>query len=410
MRILQINTVAKSGSIARIMSGITECGLENGHEMYIAFGRGDAEGKAIYYKCANDINVVGHVLRNFFLGESGFGSAKDTKTFIQWIEQIKPDVIHLHNIHGFYINVELLFDYIKKKQIPVVWTFHDCWPFTGHCAYYDSVGCDKWKSHCQTCDIHRSAYPYALFKDNSYAAYERKRGAFTGVSNLTIITPSHWLEKEVKESFLKGYTVHVIPNGIDTDTFVPLKDKAVRHKYGIAEDRKVILGVANRWEPRKGLSYFLRLAEDLQDNYLIVLVGMAKRQATQLNRKYSDRILALPRTNNVQELVELYNCADVFVNPTLEDNFPTTNLEAMACGIPVITFNTGGSAECITQESGISVEKGNYQELLNVLLDFSAYKFTRETCAKQAQTYNKNKQYCKYFEIYENSAKRNEII
>lgn len=411
MKVLQINTVAQTGSISRIMEGIAECCLQNGHEVYIAYGRGKEGKKAVYHKFTNNINVASHVMQNFFLGESGFGSYKDTEKFLDWINQIKPDVIHLHNLHGFYINVELLFEYIKKENIPVVWTFHDCWPFTGHCAYYDQIDCDKWKTHCEACKIHRSAYPYALFKDNSYEAYERKKKAFNDVDDLNIVTPSFWLAEQVKESFLKTYPVKVIPNGIDAGIFMPLNDNSLKKKYGITDDKIVVLGVANHWESRKGLRYFLQLAEDLSDKFIIVLVGLTKYQQNSINKKYAGKIVSMLRTNNVEELVEIYNCADIFVNPTMEDNFPTTNLEALSCGVPVFTFKTGGSAECINSKCGMAIEKGNYKQLLQNIINFEKNTFSIVECREQAEKYNKREQYQKYIGLYERTAKNeNEII
>ena len=408
MKILQVNTVIRSGSVGRITADLYETIKASGNEARVAVGREpfpeDMDGILI----GNKGDFYRHVMKNFFLGEAGFGSADVTRRLLAWMEKEKPDLIHLHNIHGFYLQVELLFDYIKKRNIPVVWTLHDCWSFTGHCAYYDYAACDKWKEGCNNCIHHAKVYPYALFKDNSIDAYKRKRTAFCGVKNLTIVTPSHWLKGQVEQSFLKEYPVKVIPNGINLEVFCPQEMKVKEAASAEGEcnsaqkkDKKIVLGVANIWEHRKGLSYFEKLANDLSDEYQIQLIGVSKKQKKELDKKYKGKIKAIMRTSSVEELAEAYRTADVFVNATLEDNFPTTNLEALACGTPVVTYATGGSGESVTEKTGIVVQRANYQALLLAVVKACVDgAFDSAECRKQAEEYDKHKRYEEYLKLY----------
>ena len=222
-KILQINTVYQKGSVGRIMAELYTAAEKSGFESYVAFSRADVPKEIRGYRIGNTIDFTFHVLDGIIFGWGGFASAGETRKFLNWIDKVQPDLIHLHNIHGFYIQIELLFEYIKKKNIPVIWTLHDCWPITGHCAYFDYVGCNKWKKKCQRCPQHLQSYPYS-FIDNSKKNYEQKKRAFTNVKNLTIVTPSQWLADIVKNSFLREYQVQTIPNGINLGQFRVLEN------------------------------------------------------------------------------------------------------------------------------------------------------------------------------------------
>ena len=407
MKIVQVNTVAGVGSVGRICVDLYDTLLKSGHEPYVAIGRGKLGDRLAGYEIGNKVDFGCHVMKNFFQGKSGFGSAKVTREFVAWLEQIKPNVIHLHNIHGFYLQTEILFDYLKKADIPVVWTLHDCWPFTGHCAYFDYIGCKKWSlGGCDNCKVHAKVYPYALFKDNSQWNYCAKREAYTGVKNLTIVTPSHWLAGLVKKSILKEYPVKVIPNGINLEVFCPGASEKERKKT------YTVLGVANRWEERKGLVYFEKLAKTLPDTYKIKLVGVDKRLARKLRKKYKDgKITPICRTENVGQLAQLYREADVYVNPTLEDNFPTTNLEALACGTPVVTFATGGSGESLTEACGIVIPKGADGILTDKIRFVCEEKpFSVQACRARALAFDRNARYKDYISLYQEAAKKQAIF
>lgn len=406
MKVVQINTVFATGSTGRIVLGLHNSIIESGNHSAVAYGRitGEHRTGEDLYLVGNKADFVGHVLVNFFAGKSGFASTGNTRKLISWLDNIKPDIIHLHNLHGFYVNVELLFDYIKAHNIPVIWTLHDCWPLTGQCAHFDYAGCDKWMTGCHDCPIYRSNYPYSLFKDNSRDNYAHKMVSFCGVHNLTIVTPSNWLAGIVKQSFLKKYPVKVIPNGIDTSVFCPeattSKSSNELNKSHV-EGKRILLGVTNIWSKPKGLEYLLRLAEDLKDDpsYQIVLIGLNKLQISQIKKKHLSNVLPLMRTSSQKELVSWYQKAYALVNPTLEDTFPTTNLEALACGTPVITFNTGGSPESITSDCGIVVEKGNYEALKEAVL--SNREFDSAKCRARAMEYTLDAFKDKYMELYQ---------
>lgn len=337
-RILFINSVC-NGSTGTICKNLYKAAQEAGHTCCIAYGRGDAPEGFNTIKIGNQLDIYLHVLKARLFDASGFGSKKATKDLIKQIEKFKPDVIHLHNIHGYYINIEILFNYLKQHpEIKKIWTLHDCWSFTGHCAYYTYAKCEKWQTGCNGNCPNKKEYPQTILS-NIKSNFNKKREIFSGVENMILVTPSKWLKKEVEKSYLKDYPIEVINNGVDTNVFRPIPSN-IKQQYGI-EDKKVILGVASVWDKRKGLDTFIELSKELDDQYQIVLIGLSKKQIEKLPKK----VIGISRTENVQELVKWYSAADVYFNPTLEDNYPTTNLEAIACGIPVITFNIGGSSE-----------------------------------------------------------------
>ncbi len=349
MKVLMINSVCGIRSTGRICTDIADILQENGNECRVAYGREGVPDKYVKnsYRISSEFGVKINALKARLCDNEGFNAKRATRRLIQWIKSYDPDVIHLHNLHGYYLNVEILFDYLKTCGKKIIWTLHDCWAFTGHCSYFTVAGCEKWKEHCFRCP-QKSSYPKALI-DKSERNFWRKRTAITGIPNLTIVTPSKWLADLVKESFLKEYDVKVINNGIDLTAFKPT-DSDFRVKYGL-ENKKIILGVASVWDERKGLNDFIKLANEIDDDTCIVLVGVNEKQ----KKKLSSKIICVERTNNVAELAGIYTAADLFFNPTYEDNYPTVNLEAQACGTPVVTYATGGSIESVPSENVIPV-------------------------------------------------------
>lgn len=402
LKILQINTVCGSGSVGRIAVDIYHTLEKNGDKGMIAYGRRTAPEGIRAFRFGSPLDMGAHVLSTFFRGEHGFASGRQTKRLIGRIRKWNPDVIHLQNIHGFVLQVEILFAYLKEAGKPVVWTLHDCWPYTGHCAFYDYTACEGWKTGCRACREYKRTYPYALFRNHTIQNYERKRAAFTGVADLTVVTPSRWLAGEVKQSFLKEYPVQVIPNGIDRKCFRPVKS-LLRQRLGL-EGRFVILGVANVWERRKGLEYFVKLSGRLSEEYKVILIGLSKKQIKSL----PENIIGLERTSGAEELAEYYSMADVFVNATLEDNFPTTNLEALACGTPVITFNTGGSPESVDESCGQVVPKGDTEALIKAIRQEREAPRQSESCLKRAERYEKYDRFQEYVELYHRLAGQGE--
>ncbi|MDD2983065.1 MAG: glycosyltransferase [Crocinitomicaceae bacterium] len=389
MKVLQINTIVNSESTGRIAEDIGKVLIANGHESFIAYGRGSRPSQSNLIKIGDIKDVYLHGFRTLLTDQHGLGSYSATKSFIEQIEVIKPDIIHLHNIHGYYINYQVLFNYIKVEKIPVVWTFHDCWPFTGHCSHFEQILCTKWLTHCEKCPINYK-YPRS-FADRSYKNFDDKKAAFLQVKSLTIITPSKWLAKLVSQSFLKEYSVKTINNGIDLKSFQTPKLK---------ENNKMILGVASTWSNAKGLNDFVELRKIISEEVKIVLIGLSKSQI----KKLPNNITGICKTDSVAELAKWYQEASVFVNPTYLDNFPTTNIEALACGTPVITYDTGGSPESLNSIVGEVVEKGNIMALKKGIERF-LYDVDLQNlmtiCREQAvQFFDKDDRYREYLEIY----------
>lgn len=345
MRVLLINEVFGTTSTGKICAQIAEQMEAEGHEVKVAFGRWpDVPEKyqRFAHYIGSDFDVKLHALQTRLFDTHGFGSKHATKEFLKWAEEYKPDLLWLHNLHGYYINVEMLFDWIKKHpEMQVKWTLHDCWAFTGHCSYCSQL----------------RRYPACIAMSNVSKNFERKRKAFTGVKNMTLITPSKWLADLTRQSFLKEYPVEVHYNTIDTNIFKPTPSD-FRERYSL-QNKIIVLGVANVWEDRKGLFDFYKLAQMLDDKYAIVLVGLSEKQIKNLPKN----IKGIQRTNSPQELAAIYTAADVFVNPTYEDNYPTVNLEAQACGTRVITYNVGGCAETLYTPNSNTVTCGNINEL-----------------------------------------------
>lgn len=408
MIVFQISSEVNSGSVGRIAEQIGEQVLENEWKSYIAFGRDNLPSKSKTIKIGNRLNLIKHVLLTRLTDHHGFGSQKPTENLINEIKKIKPNIIHLQHMHGYFINIKILFNFLAKANIPVVWTFHDCWSFTGHCAYYEFVDCQKWKTECYNCP-QTQEYPKSWLIDRSRKNFKEKKDLFTSVKNLTIIPVSKWLEGEVKKSFLKDIPIHTIQNGIDLEKFYPIDSrKTIELKYNL-KNKKILLGVASTWEPRKGLQYFFNLAESLEiEKYQIILVGLDKDQLKNLPKN----IIGLQRTESIKQLSELYSAADVFVNPTLEDTFPTTNLEAMACGTPVITFKTGGSVESVDENVGLVVEKANILKLIEAIEIITSQNknFFRKNCREKAEkNYNKHEKFREYISLYKNLIEINEL-
>ena len=397
-KVLQINATANSGSTGRIAEEIGMLAQQSGYESYVAYGRKNYNSHLNVIKIGTDVDVKLHWLVSRLFDNHGFASKSATKEFVDKLRQIKPDIIHLHNIHGYYLHVACLFDYLKQAGVPIVWTLHDCWPLTGHCSYFDFVNCDKWKTLCRQCP-NRKGYPASLFLDRSKENFLKKRRLFASVPNITFVTPSHWLERIVNQSFFSSYPVKVIHNGVNLEVFRPKTDMNVRAKYGLEASKKMILGVASIWDRRKGLSDFVQLSDLLANDEQIVLVGLGKEQIKTLPRG----IKGVCRTENVEELASLYSTADVFVNPTWVDNFPTTNIEALACGTPVVTYSTGGSPEAVSSDTGIVVNKGDvaalYQAVSKILN--GGKKRYSVSCRQRAEAlFDKNERFQDYIELY----------
>jgi len=353
MRILQINSVCGIRSTGRICAEMADQFVAQGHDCKIAYGREVVPERYQKYavRIGSETSVKVNALKARLLDNEGFNAKAETRAFLKWAESYDPDLLWLHNLHGYYINVEMLFAWIKSRpQMKVMWLLHDCWAFTGHCAYFTVAGCEKWKTQCANCQIKKD-YPSSFFRDHSPGNFAQKRKAFCGVENMTLVTPSQWLADLVKQSFLKEYSVEVRHNTIDKTVFKPTPGD-FRERYGL-EDKKIVLGVASAWGPSKGLYDFIKLADMLDDTYKVVLVGLTEQQIKTMPKN----ILCISRTNNVRELAEIYTTADVFVNPSKQETFGMTTIEAMACGTDAIVYKDTACEEVVNQYGGTAVEQ-----------------------------------------------------
>ena len=395
MKILEINQV-NFGSTGHIMLQIADLATKKGHEVICSFyarRNKDKDKNCIYIGNKVSHNIHKKLYRK--TGNNGCYSKISTWNFLRKVKKFDPDLIHIHNLHNCYINLPMLFDYIKKNNKKVVWTLHDCWSFTGQCPYFTAVGCEKWKTGCHDCEqINR--YP-SCSVDRTDKMWKLKKEWFTGVQNLTIVTPSQWLADLAKQSFLKDYPVKVINNGIDLDVFKPTESD-FRTKHNL-EDKKIILGVASVWEVRKGLDVFIELSKRLDDRYKIVLVGTND----EVDKKLPEGIISIHRTSNQKELAELYTAADVFFIPTREDNFPTVNMESLACGTPVLTFNTGGSPEMVDEATGVVLMNEDIASVEQAVISMcESGKYSKEACTERAKQYDSGLKYNEYLSLFEN--------
>ena len=391
MRIVQINATCGIGSTGKICVGISQILSEKNIENYIIHS-GRSNGYELGIQCADDRYIKLQALKSKVFGNYGFNSRRATLRMIDALDQIDPDIVHLHNIHGHDCDLETLFAYFKRKKTKLVWTFHDCWAFTGYCPHFTMVRCDKWKSRCSKC-IQRGEYTW--FWDRSSTLYQKKRELMQGI-DLTIVTPSHWLADLVKQSFLREYPMKVVNNGIDLSVCKPSIGD-FREKRGL-DNQKIILGVASNWSERKGLDVFIELADKLPHDYKIVLVGTDDK----VDKLLPDNIISIHRTENQQELAELYSSADVFVNPTREENYPTVNMEAIACGTPVLTFRTGGSPEMLDATCGAVVDCDDIAALEREVIRICTDKpYSVEMCINKAREFDKDERFKEYLALYE---------
>ena len=370
MRVLIINEVCGIGSTGRICSDLAFELEKQGHEVKIAYGRHGyvpEDCKKYAIRIGTRMDVILHALQARLFDNAGFGSKRATRRFIQWVNEYNPDVIHMHNLHGYYINIEQLFHYLKDSNKKIIWTLHDCWAFTGHSAGCDAIECKKWLEGCGNCP-QKNMYPKS-WMDRSRANWKRKKALFSGVKNMEIITPSEWLLEEVKKSFLRDYDTLVIHNGINTEIFKKEKNN-FRKKLNLSDHDVVILAVATVWNDFKGYKDYLKLSLLLDKKFKIVLVGGMTRVQ---EKRLPDNIIYIKKTQDIYEMAKLYNIANLYLNMTYCDTYPTVNLEAIACGVPLITYKVGGSTEIAERFGGITIERGNIKKIVQILNDKSSF-------------------------------------
>lgn len=403
MRVAQIN-MCSNGSTGKIMVMIAKTAREDGMKVLTCSAAERIKGKQSSVNKTQDHFIWGsplerkfHVYAGIILGRNGMFSCNGTRALIKRLKLFQPDIVHLHNLHGFCINLPLLFRYLRKNNISVVWTLHDCWAFTGHCPHFTMVKCDRWKTGCGKCP-QLDCYPKAWI-DTTKMMFKLKRRWFCGIKDMTIVTPSCWLADLARQSFLNLYQIRVINNGIDLSVFKPTESNFLQ-KYGISNDKAVLLGVAFGWGKRKGLDVFVELFKRLdREKYQIVLVGTDDK----IDDRLPDGIISIHRTNDQKELAQIYSAADLFVNPTREENFPTVNIESLACGTPVLTFRTGGSPEILDEYSGSVVPCDDIDALEKEIVRIcETMPYKSEDCVKRAAQFDMYNKFKEYVSLYEN--------
>lgn len=394
MKVLEINSV-NYGSTGKIMFSIADVAQKEGFTVYTTSGFTKRKtNRERWFITSHAPAKLFHKYMAMITGYNGCFSVIPTLRLLKRMDKIKPDLIHCHNLHGWFLNLPLFFRYVKKHEIPVVWTLHDCWAMTGQCPHFTVAQCDKWKTGCSCCS-QLKFYPATLV-DKTKKMWQLKRSWFTGISDMTLVTPSCWLANLVKQSFLKDYPVKVINNGIDLQLFRPVENE-FRKQRNIT-GRFIILGVSLDWNYKKGLDVFVELSKKLDDRYQIVLVGTDNKADQQL----PSNIISIHSTNNQQELAQIYSAADVFVNPTREENYPTVNMEALACGTPVVTFGAGGSPEMLDESCGIVVPCNDVQAMEQAIRDVCEKKTIKtEDCLKKAANFDMQKCFANYVKLYE---------
>jgi glycosyltransferase involved in cell wall biosynthesis len=397
-KLLQINSVVNLGSTGRIAEQIGSFVIDKGWEGFIAYGRSAGTSSSKLIKIGNNWDQKLHGLQTRLFDRHGLASAGATNLLVKVILKTNPDIIHLHNIHGYYLNYKILFDFLEKQSIPIVWTLHDCWAFTGHCTYFSDINCLKWQTHCSKCPKKKN-YPGSHFLDNSFNNFKYKSEYFNKLSNLTLVTVSHWLASMVKQSFLSKHPLQVIHNGVSIHDFYPIDDTLeLDSKYGF-NNRKVLLAVATSWSKNKGWEDYIKLAELLPADYVIVLVGVTKKQKSLL----PPGIIGIERTENLQELARLYSHAQVLLNLSYQETFGMTTIEAAACGTPAIVYNATASPELITAETGTIVEPGDIHGVLKAFeaIVSKGKLFYTQACRQFVlNKFNKEDRFKDYFELY----------
>lgn len=389
MKVVQINATCGIGSTGKICVGISQVMENQQIENYILCSRSSGYARGIL--CADGRYIRLQALKSKILGNYGWNSKKATGKMIAELERIQPDIVHLHNIHGHDCNLEMLFSWFRQKRTKLIWTFHDCWAFTGYCPHFTMVKCDKWKSRCGQCVQRRD---YSWLFDRSGELLEKKKQLFRGL-DMTIVTPSDWLADLVRQSFLGEYPVCVIRNGIDLSVFKPLPGRFPKEQE--LTNQKIVLGVSFGWGLKKGLDVFIELSKRLPEDYQIVLVGTDP----EVDKLLPKNIITIHRTRNQQELAEIYSAGYVLVNASREENYPTVNMEALACGTPVLTFRTGGSPEMLDETCGsvvpcddmVALEK----EIIRICTDRP---YPEEACLKKAGEFDQTERFKEYVKLY----------
>ena len=421
MRIAQINVVA-SLSTGRIASTLCRMSVQAGHQALLCHSRDVAPNDVASYRIGTKLGIYLHMGLARLTDRAGFFSRHATRKLVCQLELYKPDLVHLHNLHGYYLHLPTLFAYLKQRDLPVVWTLHDCWAFTGHCAYYttaqgaaplggkrrraqsNAVGCQRWQGGCGHCPL-KHAYPCSWLMDQSARNWQEKRDLFSGLQHLVLATPSDWLRGQVKQSFLKNYPVYTLPNGLDVTSFKPCQDESfmrdVINFYGLERSggRKLVLSVAAVWDERKGLDDLIDLAKALGEEYCVAAVGLDEFQIASLPK---GTVMGLKRAGNLNDLCALYTAADLYVSASHEETMGMTLLEALACGTQVLCYDATAMPEIVTDDVGEVVKLGDIHALAAAARRLCASPLEASACRARAEEYESNVRFAAYLRLYEN--------
>lgn len=400
--LLQINCCNNVYSTGKIVGDIGGLVVKKGWKSYIAYQRDYKESLSEPIVIGNMVDWCLNGLEQRIFDNTGFGigSFFSTKKLIKKIEEIKPDIIHLHVLVGYYLHFKLLFRYLSKLDIPVVWTLHSCWEMTGHCTHFDYEGCYRWKTECHDCPLKKD-YPQSFLFDRSRKNYRQKKELFTSLKNLHLVAVSKWLGGVVSESFFKEKPIHIIFNGIDLKSFRPLENVASLKQQYHLEGKFVALGVSSSWQPKKGQYDYYLLAEKLPSDYVIVMIGLSEKQIKELPKN----IIGVKKTTSVEELRNYYCLSDVVLNLSYEETFGLTTVEGMACGTPSIVYDRTASPELVTHETGFVVKAGDIDGILrciNIIKEKGKSSYEAACRNRAVYYYDKDKNFQLYLDLYDN--------
>lgn len=420
MRIAYINvtSVMSTGRIAVELCRMAEAG---GHRALLCHARGTCPGDVPSLRVGNRMDTAAHALLARVTDRAGFYSRRSTRQLVSELEKYKPDLVHLHNIHGYYLHLPTLFEYLKRNDIPTVWTLHDCWAFTGHCAYYTMAegapppdgerrraacgeGCERWLNGCGNCVLLRE-YPRSWLVDQSARNWREKRALFSGVPHMVLVTPSEWLKDQVKRSFLGSYPVYALPNGIDLTAFAPCVDENFMRDtarfYGLdkAGNRPLIISAASAWDGRKGLDDLIELSEVLGEDYCVAAVGLDEYQIRSLP---PHTVLGVPPTGNLNDLCALYTAADLYISLSHGETMGMTLVEALACGTQVLCYDTTAMPEIVTPEVGEVAPMGDMDAVADAVRRLCRSHKSPADCRARAAAYAAPLRFGAYLKLYHN--------